>query len=95
LAAIEPARGFSARRDDVVGRERGELVVGGLLDDDSRSAWRPTAASNTLRTKRALPKPRVRGSASITPAAGRRRRRRAVAVGSLIDSKIATSSSVV
>ena len=31
----------------------------GCVDRASRSAWRPTAASNTLRTKRALPKPRV------------------------------------
>ena len=34
----------------------------------SRSAWWATAASNTLRTNRALPKPRVRGSASMTSA---------------------------
>ena len=40
----------------------------GDATEASRSAWWATAASKTLRTNRALPKPLVRGSASMTSA---------------------------
>ena len=55
-----PTRGraWSAAGGDVGGGQGGQLLVGRVSTDASRSAWRLTAASNTLRTKRALPKPR-------------------------------------
>ena len=59
--------GGHARRQ-VGGDQGGQLLVGRLVGVDEAGRLVDTASSNTLRTKRALPKPRSRGSASISAA---------------------------